>query len=278
MQNLIIQLICPDQKGIIAQLTSILHESDNNILSIEQYVDKQNEKFYIRLFTETSEINRDDYTKLGKLSKQLNGEISVFNANRKRNVAIMGSLEEEHIYDLLIKNKSNELNCNIPIIISNHDNLSIVGNQFDINFQKIDIEKKEIWHKQLIEILDNENIDLIVLARFMQIIPSSIINKYPNKIINIHHGFLPAFKGARPYRQAYNKGVKLIGATAHYVTDELDEGPIIYQDVININHKNSINDLIKLGREIEKNVLYRAIKAHLNHKIIVHENKTIVFD
>ena len=278
MQNLIIQLICPDQKGIIAQLTSILHESDNNILSIEQYVDKQNEKFYIRLFTETSEINRDDYTKLGKLSKQLNGEISVFNANRKRNVAIMGSLEEEHIYDLLIKNKSNELNCNIPIIISNHDNLSIVANQFDINFQKIDIEKKEIWHKQLIEILDNENIDLIVLARFMQIIPSSIINKYPNKIINIHHGFLPAFKGARPYRQAYNKGVKLIGATAHYVTDELDEGPIIYQDVININHKNSINDLIKLGREIEKNVLYRAIKAHLNHKIIVHENKTIVFD
>ena len=278
MQNLIIQLICPDQKGIIAQLTSILHESDNNILSIEQYVDKQNEKFYIRLFTETSEINRDDYTKLGKLSKQLNGEISVFNANRKRNVAIMGSLEEEHIYDLLIKNKSNELNCNIPIIISNHDNLSIVANQFDINFQKIDIEKKEIWHKQLIEILDNENIDLIVLARFMQIIPSSIINKYPNKIINIHHGFLPAFKGARPYRQAYNKGVKLIGATAHYVTDELDEGPIIYQDVININHKNSINDLIKLVREIEKNVLYRAIKAHLNHKIIVHENKTIVFD
>ena len=278
MQNLIIQLICPDQKGIIAQLTSILHESDNNILSIEQYVDKQNEKFYIRLFTETSEINRDDYTKLGKLSKQLNGEISVFNANRKRNVAIMGSLEEEHIYDLLIKNKSNELNCNIPIIISNHDNLSIVANQFDINFQKIDIEKKEIWHKQLIEILDNENIDLIVLARFMQIIPSSIINKYPNKIIDIHHGFLPAFKGARPYRQAYNKGVKLIGATAHYVTDELDEGPIIYQDVININHKNSINDLIKLGREIEKNVLYRAIKAHLNHKIIVHENKTIVFD
>ena len=252
MQNLIIQLICPDQKGIIAQLTSILHESDNNILYIEQYVDKQNEKFYIRLFTETSEINRDDYTKLGKLSKQLNGEISVFNANRKRNVAIMGSLEEEHIYDLLIKNKSNELNCNIPIIISNHDNLSIVANQFDINFKKIDIEKKEIWHKQLIEILDNENIDLIVLARFMQIIPSSIINKYPNKIINIHHGFLPAFKGARPYRQAYNKGVKLIGATAHYVTDELDEGPIIYQDVININHKNSINDLIKLGREIEK--------------------------
>ena len=127
-------------------------------------------------------------------------------------------------------------------------------------------------------ILEKHLIDVVVLARFMQIIPVNIINKYPNKIINIHHGFLPAFKGARPYRQAYNKGVKLIGATSHYVTEELDEGPIIYQDVININHKHSINDLIKLGREIEKTVLYRAVKAHLEHKIIVHDNKTIVFD
>ena len=128
------------------------------------------------------------------------------------------------------------------------------------------------------DILDKHHIDVVVLARFMQIIPTNIINKYPNKIINIHHGFLPAFKGARPYRQAYNKGVKLIGATAHYVTEELDEGPIIYQDVININHKNSVNDLIKLGREIEKTVLYRSVKSHLEHKIIVHDNKTIVFD
>ena len=272
MQNIIIQLICPDQKGIIAQLTAILHQSDNNILAIEQYVDKQNEKFYIRILTETKHVEREDYTKLGALSKKLHGELAIFNADRKRNVAIMGSLEEEHIYDLLIKHKSNVLNCNIPIIISNHNNLSEVAKQFHIDFIQInDCNELDI-------ILEKYLIDVVVLARFMQIIPANIITKYPNKIINIHHGFLPAFKGARPYRQAYNKGVKLIGATSHYVTEELDEGPIIYQDVININHKHSINDLIKLGREIEKNVLYKAVKAHLNHKIIVHNNKTIVFD
>ena len=272
MQNIIIQLICPDQKGIIAQLTSILNEAGNNILSIEQYVDKQNEKFYIRILTEINEVNRDNYAKLGSLSKKLNGTLAVFNANRKRNIAIMGSLEEEHIYDLLIKNKSNELNCNIPILISNHNKLSDVAKQFNIDFIQINDCNK------LNEILEKYLIDAVVLARFMQIIPSNIVNKYHNRIINIHHGFLPAFKGARPYRQAYNKGVKLIGATAHYVTEELDEGPIIYQDVININHKHSINDLVKLGREVEKNVLYRAVKAHLEHKIIVYNNKTIVFD
>ena len=272
MNNIIIQLICPDQKGIISQLTSILFESKNNILAIEQYVDKQNEKFYIRILTETTHVERADYTKLGALSKKLDGKLAIFNANRKRNVAIMGSLEEEHIYDLLIKHKGNELNCNIPIIISNHSNLSEVAKQFNINFVQIND------CNSLNEILETHLIDVIVLARFMQIIPKNIVNKYPNKIINIHHGFLPAFKGARPYRQAYNKGVKLIGATAHYVTEELDEGPIIYQDVININHKHSINDLIQLGREIEKTVLYRAVKSHLEHKIIVHNNKTIVFD
>ena len=272
MQNIIIQLICPDQKGIISQLTSILYESNNNILSIEQHVDKEHERFYIRILTETVQVDRDDYAKLGALSKKLNGELAVFNASRKRNVAIMGSLEEEHLYDLLIKYKSNELNCNIPIIISNHDKLSHIAKQFNITFKKINN------CNELEGILEEHEIDVVILARFMQIIPKNIVNKYPNKIINIHHGFLPAFKGARPYRQAYDKGVKLIGATAHYVTDDLDEGPIIYQDVININHRNSITDLSKLGREIEKAVLYKAVKAHLDYKIIVHDNKTIVFD
>ena len=128
------------------------------------------------------------------------------------------------------------------------------------------------------KILKKEQIDLIVLARFMQIIPKKIVDNYPNKIINIHHGFLPAFKGAKPYHQAYNKGVKIVGATAHYVTDELDEGPIINQDIIHVNHKHSIADIINLGREIERAVLYRAVKAHLDHKIIIHNNKTIIFD
>ena len=272
MQNIIIQLICPDQKGIISQLTSILYDSNNNILSIEQHVDRDNEKFYIRVLTENNDLHRQYYTKLGALSKKLNGELTIFNANRKRNVAIMCSIEQEHVYDLLIKHKSNELNCNIPIIISNHNNIKDVANQFNINFKKIDI------CDDLGDTFQEYDIDVVVLARFMQLIPANIVNNYQNKIINIHHGFLPAFKGARPYRQAYNKGVKLIGATSHYVTEELDEGPIICQDVIHINHKHSITELSKLGREIEKTVLYKAVKSHLDHKIIVHNNKTIIFD
>ena len=189
----------------------------------------------------------------------------------------MGSLEEEHVYDLLIKHKSKELHCNIPIIISNHNKLHDVAQQFHIDFKKINTDTMNISNA-LDDILQEYKIDDIILARFMQLIPSEIVNQYPNKIINIHHGFLPAFKGARPYRQAYSKGVKLIGATAHYVTEELDEGPIICQDVIDINHKNSISELSKLGREIEKRVLYQVVKSHLEHKIIVHNNKTIVFD
>ena len=273
MKNIVIQLICPDQKGIVAQLTSILYESNNNILSMEQYVDKENERFYIRVLAEGEyENDSKNISNIGALSKKLNGKSFLFNADKKYNVAIMGSLEEEHIYDLLIKYKSGELNCNIPVIISNHKKLLSVAKQFKIKFVQIND------CKNLNKILKEELVDIVVLARFMQIIPPKIVNKYSNNIINIHHGFLPAFKGARPYHQAYGKGVKIIGATAHYVTDELDEGPIIYQDVIDINHKNSINDIIKLGREIEKNVLYKAVKAHLEHKIIVHNNKTIIFD
>ena len=271
MQNIIVQLICPDQKGIIAQLTTILYDSNNNILSIEQHVDKKNEKFYIRVLAENNS-NLFPKNELHSLSQKLNGELFLFNPDKKINVAIMGSLEEEQIYDLLIKNKSNELNCNIPILISNHNKLSSIAQKFDIHFSQISN------YDELDKILKKEQIDLIVLARFMQIIPKKIVDNYPNKIINIHHGFLPAFKGAKPYHQAYNKGVKIVGATAHYVTDELDEGPIINQDVIHVNHKHSITDIINLGREIERAVLYRAVKAHLDHKIIIHNNKTIIFD
>ena len=164
------------------------------------------------------------------------------------------------------------MNCNISTIISNHNELSSMAKQFNVKFSQIND------FNELDKILKKENIELIILARFMQIIPKEIVDRYPDNIINIHHGFLPAFKGARPYHQAYNKGVKIIGATAHYVTDELDEGPIINQDVIHVNHKNSIDDMIQLGREIERTVLYKAAKIHLGHKIIVYNNKTIIFD
>ncbi len=271
MKKIIIQLICPDQKGIIAQLTSILYQSDNNILSIEQHVDQENSKFYIRIFAENNDTQFPE-NELAELSDELEGKLYLFDPDKKINVAILGTTEEEPIYDLLIKNKSDELNCNFPIIISNHNELSSIAKQFDISFIHIND------NKNLLQTLKQQKIELIILARYMQIIPKEIVKLYNNNIINIHHGFLPAFKGARPYHQAYNKGVKIIGATAHYVTNELDDGPIIAQNVIHINHKNSIKNIIQLGREIERNVLYKAVKSHLEYKIIVHNNKTIIFD
>ena len=272
MKNIVIQLICPDQKGIIAQLTSILYKSNNNILSIEQHVDKESKKFYIRVLIEyDSKKNVFPKSELLNLNKKLSGKLSLFDLNKKIRVAILGTKESEPIYDLLIKNQSNQLNCDIPIIISNHNNLSSIANQFEIDFFKINN------NEELLKIIRKQKIELIVLARYMQIIPDNIVKLYKNNIINIHHGFLPAFKGAKPYHQAYKKGVKIIGATSHYVTSSLDEGPIITQDVVKINHNHSVSDIIQLGREIEKNVLYNAVKAHLEHRIIVFNNKTILF-
>lgn len=278
MNKIIIQLICEDQLGIIAQLSSIILDSNSNILSIEQHVDKNENKFYVRLLVDIEKINIDYNSlenKLFKINNKLGGEIKVFNAEKKLKVAIFATKEAEPVYDILIKNQSKELNCDIPVIISNHSELSNISSQFKINYEKIPSKQNA---DKLEKILKDYSIDLIVLARFMQIIPSEIVDIYENRIINIHHGFLPAFKGAKAYHQALEKGVKMIGATSHYVIDKLDEGPIISQDVIPIDHTFSINQIIESGRQIEKNVLYKAVKAHIEHKIIVYNNKTIVFN
>tara|TARA_Y100001970_G_C14034514_1_gene750360 strand:+ start:187 stop:1005 length:819 start_codon:yes stop_codon:yes gene_type:complete len=271
MNNKIIQFICPDQTGIISKITSLLYKTKNNILSIEQHVDSQNNNFYIRIVTNSDNYENFPNKELNKLSKELNGIINIFNSNKKINVAILGTRESEPIYDLFIKHTSNSLPCNIPILISNHGELSYIANQFNSSFYKINS------NDELLKILKKQEIDLMILARYMQIIPKNIVEIFKNNIINIHHGFLPAFKGAKPYHQAYKKGVKIIGATAHYVTNKLDEGPIIAQDIVNINHTHSIKDIIQLGRQIERTVLYKAVKSHLEHKIIINNNKTIIF-
>jgi len=270
--KLIIQLICPDQKGIIAKLTSILYNSKANILSIEQHVD--NKKFYIRVLADIGSLDSkiDSLNlKIEKLNDTLDGEINLFNPSKKINAAILGSNEPEPIYQLLIKNNSNELNCNFPLIISNHNKLKYISKQFNTEYIKINDDD------DLLNALEKNNIELIILARYMQIIPNNIINKYKNKIINIHHSFLPAFKGSNPYKQAAKKGVKIIGATAHYATKDLDEGPIIYQDVLRVSHTDSEKQMKELGKDIERIVLYKAVKAHLDYKIITYDNKTIVF-
>ena len=278
MRKIIIQLICEDQLGIIAKISSIILDSNSNILSIEQHVDKNENKFYIRLLVDIRKINIDYKileNSLFKINNKLGGQIKVFNADKKLKVAIFATKEAEPVYDILIKNQSKELNCDIPIIVSNHSELSNIADQFEINYEKIP-SKQNV--SEIEKILKDYSIDLIVLARFMQIIPPKIVDIYENRIINIHHGFLPAFKGARAYHQALQKGVKMIGATSHYVINKLDEGPIISQDVISIDHTFSINQIIESGRQIEKNVLYKAVKSHIEHKIIVYNNKTIVFN
>ena len=275
MDKIIIHLICPDQKGIIAQITSIILKTNNNILSIEQHVDNEQNKFYIRLLIDLIDSNveiKKLKNRLEKLNNTLNGKIYFYNPDKKNNVAIFGTKESEPIYDLLIKNKSDALNCNFPLILSNHNSLKIISQQFDILYFNTNDEN------EILDICKKYNIELIILARYMQIISNKILNKFKNKIINIHHGFLPAFKGSNPYKQAFEKGVKIIGATAHYATEALDEGPIICQDVIHIDHKKSTNDMIKLGRDIEKKVLYSAVKSHLDYKIIIENNKTIIFN
>ena len=278
MNKVIIQLICEDQVGIIAKLSSTILDSNSNILSIEQHVDKNENKFYIRLLVDINKI-KTNYKlleeKLISINSKLNGKINFFNADKKSKIAIFATKESEPVYDILIKNQAKELNCDIPVIVSNHKDLHNISKQFKIDYKKISSRGNVASLKR---ILKGYSIDLIVLARYMQIIPSEIVNSYKNKIINIHHGFLPAFKGAKAYHQALEKGVKMIGATSHYVVNKLDEGPIISQDVIPINHTFSINQIIESGRQIEKNVLYKAVKAHIEHKIVVYNNKTIVFN
>jgi len=274
MNKVIIHLICPDQKGIIAELTSTLYNANANILSIEQHVDNKDKKFYIRILSDLSalKIKFDDLKNdLCLINSKLKGEINFFDPNTKINAAILGTTESGPIYELLIKNKSGDLNCAFPIIISNHEKLKYISEQFNIKYAKIDDNTK------LLSILEKNNIELIILARYMQIIPKTIIDRFKNKIINIHHGFLPAFKGANPYKQAAEKGVKLIGATAHYATEALDEGPIIHQDVVRVSHTDTENKMRDLGKEIERSVLHKAVKAHLDYKIITYDNKTIVF-
>ncbi len=197
-----------------------------------------------------------------------------------KKMAVFVSKYEHCLYDVLLKNKSRELNAEIPLIISNHKDLKPIADYFNIPFYYFPVspENKEKVEKEEITLLKSKNVDFIVLARYMQILSPLFVKAFPNKIINIHHSFLPAFVGAKPYQQAYNRGVKVIGATSHYVTEELDNGPIIEQDVIRVSHRDSLEDFIQKGKELEKLVLSKAIKYHLENKTLVFGNKTVVFD
>tara|TARA_B100002051_G_scaffold274079_1_gene314323 strand:- start:1199 stop:2047 length:849 start_codon:yes stop_codon:yes gene_type:complete len=280
VKKVIIHIKAPDQRGIISNYTELFSSLNMNILKLEQHVESDQGMFFMRIeaeiLDEKLKINQLEKN-LSKTDKMINATSKINNKQTSQNVAVLVSKESLPLYDILIKNKIKEIDSDIKCIISNHKTLENIANQFNIEYIHLDLKNKDDAEKQLHKILEKYNIDLIVLARYMQIIPDSIVDLYNERMINIHHSFLPAFKGSKPYHKAWNRGVKLIGATSHYVTKELDEGPIISQDVVHVDHHQSVKELINCGRNLERNVLIDAIKAHIDYRIMVHGKRTIVF-
>ena len=276
-------MYCSDQKGIIAAVTNFIHQKGGNITSIDQYVDRPNEAFFMRIECDFL----DDSFNLSKFQKNFNDNIgnrfslncNFYLKSDKPKMAVFVSKYDHCLYDILAKQQSGELAAEIPFILSNHPDLEIIAKRFEVPFHYIPFSKetKSDAENMQLELLKKYKVDFIVLARYMQIISSKLIDEYNQKIINIHHSFLPAFPGAKPYHSAYNRGVKIIGATSHYVTEELDAGPIIEQDITRVSHLNSIADFIEKGRDLERIVLLRALKLHVNRKVMVYGNKTVIF-
>ncbi|MCH2032115.1 MAG: formyltetrahydrofolate deformylase [Tenacibaculum sp.] len=284
MQSQVVTFLikCPDQKGLVAKFTTFFYEQGFNILSCQQYVNAIADRYYmrIRLDAEDANISKSDLeAKFLNLADSLGCTWSVHYEKEKQNVAIMVSHTSHCLYDLLERQREGTIDCNVSLIISNHNKLKPIADMFDIPYYHLPITKetKKEQEAQVVELLTKYNIDLIVMARYMQILSEDFINRYPQKIINIHHSFLPAFQGANPYQRAYERGVKLIGATAHYATVDLDEGPIIEQDVERITHESTPKTLKGIGADIERLVLAKAVKSHLQHQIIVSDNRAIVF-
>lgn len=279
----VLRMHCPDQPGIIAVITEFITSNRGNILYLDQYVDRAAGIFYMRVewdiadFLIPKEKLKDYFDTLYATRYELTYRLS-FTSHRQR-MAIFVSKMSHCLYDLLSRYIAGEWDVEIPVIISNHPDLAIVGKQFDIPFEVVPVtrDNKAEMEQREFEILDMYGVDFIVLARYMQVLSEDFISRYPNHIINIHHSFLPAFIGAKPYHQAFERGVKLIGATSHYVTTDLDAGPIIEQETVRITHKDTVEDLVKKGRDLEKIVLSRAVEKHIQRKILTYGNKTVVF-
>ncbi len=274
---------CPDRKGILADVTGFIAQNNGNILHADQHIDSQKEIFFMRIEWDLSEfkIPKEKISESFKpIAEKFQMDYQIKFSSDIQNVAIFVSKYDHCLYELLYRFKAGELKGNLKLVISNHQDLKPIVEMYGVPFyhfpknkeNKLEVEKREI------ELLKGEKVDLIVLARYMQILSDRFVSEFRNRIINIHHSFLPAFVGAKPYHRAYERGVKIIGATSHYVTEELDQGPIIEQDVVRVSHRDSIEDMIRKGRDLEKLVLARAVRWHLENKILVYDNKTVIFD
>lgn len=276
-------LHCPDKPGILAEVTGFITKNKGNIVYLDQYVDHVENIFFMRIEWELEgflipQEKIDDYFET-LYAHKYDMSFRLYFSDVKPRMAIFVSKMSHCLFDLLARYTAGEWNVEIPLIISNHPDLQHVAERFGIPFHLFPITKetKEEQEKLEMQLLEENHIDFIVLARYMQVISGKMIEKYPNRIINIHHSFLPAFVGAKPYHAAFQRGVKIIGATSHYVTTELDAGPIIEQDVVRITHKDTVEDLVYKGKDLEKIVLSRAVQKHIDRKVLAYKNKTVIF-
>ncbi|MCZ6805716.1 MAG: formyltetrahydrofolate deformylase [Deltaproteobacteria bacterium] len=282
-QTATLLVCCPDRKGLVAALAQVLYGHGANILDADQHTDPIAGQFFQRIKFDLSELHTDRTsleTAIGEVADRFGMSWRLADGKQRARMAIFVSKYDHCLYDLLLRQRSGELAAHIPLIISNHPDLEPVAAQFGVAFHHLPVTKetKRSQEDKAIDLMQKANVDLIVLARYMQILTENFLRTYPSQVINIHHSFLPAFMGSKPYHRAYERGVKLIGATAHYATADLDEGPIIEQDVVRSSHKDSVEDLVRKGRDLEKVVLARAVRWHLDDRVLVYDNKTVVFD
>ena len=283
MVSAILLVSCPDRKGIVREIASFIATNNGNIIHFDQHIDFQKGIFFARVEWDITEfrIPRDQIGEAFRsIAEKFSMDYRIHFSDYLQKVAIFVSKQGHCLYDLLQRFRSGDLRGSPELVISNHPDLRPVAEFFGVPFYHIPKSrdnKRETEEKEL-KLLEEKGIDLIVLARYMQILSKDFVDRYRNRIINIHHSFLPAFPGAKPYHRAYERGVKIIGATSHYVTEVLDEGPIIDQDIIRVSHRDSLEDFIRKGKDIERIVLARAVKWHLEHKVLVYEGRTVVFD
>ena len=284
MEKAILLIRCKDQKGIVSSVSDFLFNNGGNISEVDQYIDKESETFFMRMEWELENFKipkgKIEEVFRSSLGNKFAIEHELYFTNPKPRMALFVSKLSHCLFDILGRHHSGELEVDIPVIVSNHRDLEPVAKGFGIPFRYFEVtktNKKEIEAQQL-EVLKAAKVEFVVLARYMQILSSDFVREFPCRVINIHHSFLPAFVGAKPYHAAHERGVKIIGATSHYVTTELDAGPIIEQDIARVRHHNSVSDLVQMGQDIEKVVLSKAIKYHLQRKVMVLGNKTIIFN
>ena len=281
-EHAVLLIACPDRQGIVAAVTRFIATHHGNIVDLEQHVDPEPAVFLMRVEWALSgfDLATDRFgDAFAEVAQTFNMTWELRQTARRPRLAIWVTREPHCLYDLLARYRSGEWNAEIPLVLSNHEALRPLADQFGLPFHVLPVtpETKATVEARQLDLMREQRIDTIVLARYMQIVGPALIAAYPHRIINIHHSFLPAFPGARPYHSAYERGVKIIGATSHYVTEELDRGPIIEQDVTRVTHKDSVAELIRKGRDLEKVVLARAVAAHLEHRVLVVGNRTVVF-